>query len=87
MTYIPKSKIIFGKEITYMFYSFEKKIYILPTFTIQNYNFSTIVTFFWLKKVAQFCYIKKEDNGFRLSKGIARWTNNFTPPTEPYNKI
>jgi hypothetical protein len=21
---------------------------------------------------------------FRISKGIARWTSNFTPPTAPY---
>jgi hypothetical protein len=22
---------------------------------------------------------------FRISKGIARWTSNFTPPTAPYD--
>jgi hypothetical protein len=22
----------------------------------------------------------------RISKGIARWTSNFTPPTQPYDK-
>jgi len=24
---------------------------------------------------------------FRISKGIARWTSNFTPPTEPYSEF
>ena len=24
---------------------------------------------------------------FRISKGIERWTSNFTPPTSPYNVV
>jgi hypothetical protein len=59
MVYVPKSVIILGKEFTYHSYSYEKRTYILPTFSIQNYSFSIIVTFLWLKKVLQICYIKK----------------------------
>lgn len=29
-------------------------------------------------------YCKGYIDEFRISKGIARWTDNFTPPTEPY---
>ncbi len=30
-------------------------------------------------------YCKGYIDEFRISKGIARWTDNFTPPTEPYD--
>lgn len=34
-------------------------------------------------------YVNSYDDGwideFRISKGIARWTSNFTPPTRPYS--
>jgi hypothetical protein len=30
-------------------------------------------------------YLQNNIDEFRISKGIARWTENFTPPTAPFN--
>jgi len=32
-------------------------------------------------------YLAAQIDELRISKGIARWTANFTPPTSPYSKF
>lgn len=48
---------------------------------------SLLIGKFWYNPDTIPAYLNGYTDELRVSKGIARWTSNFTPPTEPYQEI